>query len=286
MTTNYQCIKLKDRVLFERVSFTPPFKRNGLMKNEACFLYNIKGSATIFGGTQKNSVNHQEAILLKCGDYVTHYQNNNSNEQSEILIIYLYPEVLKDIYQNDLPNFLKESSPIKGNLMHVINIEKLILNYLDGVLLYFDNSYIISDDLVILKLKELILLLHKSVDKQEIITNLFENLFNPSEVNFKEVIETNLYENLSISELAFITNNSLANFKRKFKSIYNVNPSLYIRNKKLQKAQSLVMNTSMRISDICFESGFNDISHFSKIYTIYFGISPTKDRENAKKTNL
>ncbi len=103
---------------------------------------------------------------------------------------------------------------------------------------------------------------------------IFNNLFNPRQVEFKKTIYTHLYSDLSLEELAQLTNKSLSSIKSKFKEVYDESPAGYIRLKKLERAKELLALKGDSITDVVFDVGFNDLSHFSKLFKSEFGLSP------------
>ncbi len=124
-----------------------------------------------------------------------------------------------------------------------------------------------------LKLKELILLLNNTNQKNE-IHHVLANLFNPTKVKFKEVIHANLLSDLSLEEFALILNMSVSTFKRTFKKEFNESPHQYIKNQKLKKAAELLRLPNDGISAVAYDCGFNSIAHFSKAFKERFGVSP------------
>jgi AraC family transcriptional regulator, exoenzyme S synthesis regulatory protein ExsA len=286
MIINHKHIHLQDKVVIEKITFHPPLRRSGSMHEEACLIFNITGTNTIYGANQKEIIKSNEAVLLKCGEYVETYQKSADNEPSEIIVIHFHQQTLRKIYNNDLPHFFGNEIAKAQGFMHRIQLENILLNYVNTLMFYFANPSVVNDELVSLKIKEIILLLIKTTENVEQIQRIFQNLFNPTEVAFKDIVEANIYEDLALPELACLTNNSLANFKKKFKNIYHQSPALYIKNKKLAKAEALIKNTSIRISDVCFSCGFNNFSHFTKAFTKQFGSSPSKYRESTKNAIL
>ncbi|NIK69101.1 MULTISPECIES: response regulator [unclassified Paenibacillus] len=54
----------------------------------------------------------------------------------------------------------------------------------------------------------------------------------------------------------------------------------YVTKLKLQKAQVLLRNTEMKISEICQTVGFEDSTYFSSVFKKHFQISPSEFRQN------
>ena len=63
-----------------------------------------------------------------------------------------------------------------------------------------------------------------------------------------------------------------------FKKEFGVTPVKYINNVKLKRAEYLLEATSKSIEDISYESGFNDYSHFYKLFCREKGMSPAQWR--------
>jgi len=59
-------------------------------------------------------------------------------------------------------------------------------------------------------------------------------------VNFREIISLHKYSNLTIEQLAKLSQMSLSNFKRKFKKEFNDSPLNCLTNKRIEKAQYLL----------------------------------------------
>ena len=133
--------------------------------------------------------------------------------------------------------------------------------------------------MLILKLKEIILLLSQTKNAP-VIQQILSQLFSPATFTFKQVIEDNIYTNLSAEQLARLTNLSTSTFKREFKKIYDDTPANYLKNIRLNRAAELLIISDERISNISFECGFSNLAHFSKCFHQKFNISPTTYRLN------
>jgi AraC-like DNA-binding protein len=243
------------------------------MPNEACFLYIIKGEYHSISETERLRIKAEESILMKCGNYTGNMLSSESSETYQALAVHFYPEILLKIYENKLPNFLKEKVPSETG-MSKLNSDILIQKYIEGILVYFENPNLVNEELLILKLKEIILLLNQTRNAPA-IRDILSNLFSPNSYSFREIIEAHLYSNISIEELATLNNQSLSTFKREFKKNYNTSPATYLRDKKLEKSIDLLGSTDLRTTDIAYDCGFADVSHYSKTFKLRYGVSPT-----------
>lgn len=67
--------------------------------------------------------------------------------------------------------------------------------------------------------------------------------------------------------------------ERLFGRYLNCSPKKYYVDLRLQKAQRLLVQTDMSVTEVAFATGFNSPTHFSKTYRAQFGVSP-KDQRN------
>ncbi len=93
------------------------------------------------------------------------------------------------------------------------------------------------------------------------------------------VMETNFMYNLSLTEFAQLTHQSLPTFKREFKRLFHTTPAQWLMQKRLAYAEKLLKATEKSIGDIVQESGFESNSHFSRVFKNQFGESPLHYRK-------
>jgi AraC-like DNA-binding protein len=98
----------------------------------------------------------------------------------------------------------------------------------------------------------------------------------PWKIDILDYLNENYMYDLSAEDMANFTGRSTASFKRDFKKISNLPPRKWLIQKRLEVAQMKIKNEDGKISDVCFEVGFKNLSHFSKAYRKAFGIAPSK----------
>lgn len=279
-------IKYKGKVVFERLVMSTKFKRvpKVFLEDEACFLFLTKGSFHLRTPTNFLTFTEGDAMLAKCGNYFIENISINEKADNEVISVvgaFFYPTIVKDFFQTDLS--------LKGfslqNDASKINIEPLMKSFVDSLNFMLDNPTLADDNLIVNKLKELLILLSKS-EKATSINEFVHSLFVPHEYNFKEIIQQSLYANLALSELAYLCGLSLATFKRKFSENYSQSPAKYFLLKKLEQAEALTQIKSKSISEIAYESGFETISNFDKAFKKQFGKSPSEYRLSQKDNYL
>jgi AraC family transcriptional regulator, exoenzyme S synthesis regulatory protein ExsA len=99
----------------------------------------------------------------------------------------------------------------------------------------------------------------------------------------KKIVEANIYTNLSITDIAFLSNMSLSTFKRHFEQIYKANPGKWLQQKRLARAKQILEKGLKKPSDIYTDYGYNNLSNFSIAFKQAFDMSPKQCYLNAKK---
>lgn len=89
-------------------------------------------------------------------------------------------------------------------------------------------------------------------------------------------IEENLRDEISLSEVSRAVNFSMYHFTRFFKDTTGMTFWQYLNNYKVSKAVNMLVNTNDSISEIAFNSGFNSIKTFNRVFRQIKGCSPSE----------
>jgi AraC family transcriptional regulator, glycine betaine-responsive activator len=71
---------------------------------------------------------------------------------------------------------------------------------------------------------------------------------------------------------------SARQLERLFGRHLNCSPKKYYLDMRLQKAQKLLVQTDMSVTEIGFATGFNSSNHFAKTYRAHYGVSPSQQK--------
>ena len=267
---------LNNKCAIEKLVIKPPMRLDAVFQDEACFTYLKEGELSLTSPTDSLSIQTEESVLLRCGNYFTNAIRKHPATTCEVYAVHLYPDILKELYKNEFPNFIKSDS----HKPYIRKIEKqgVITHFIQSLDFYFENPNLVTDDLLTVKIKELILLLLQTDNAENIIT-LFSHIFNPRQAGLFEVVEAHLYSSISIVDLARLTGRSLSTFKRDFETHFSDTPANFIREKKLEKALALIQATELSVSEICYKVGFRDTSHFTKSFKQKYNQSPSAYRK-------
>jgi len=166
----------------------------------------------------------------------------------------------------------------KNELLIPLRVDNIMTAYFNSLIPYFYSETKPSEDLLELKFRELLLNILYDPENAE-LKAYFLHLLSPQQDSFQQVMEANCLYNLSLPEYAKMLNLSLSSFKRHFSSVYKSTPGQWLQEQKLNHAYKLLVSTSKPITDISFESGFENSTHFSHLFKKRFGLSPLKYRK-------
>jgi len=171
--------------------------------------------------------------------------------------------------------------PIDGSLSEFTATEvqqnQFLEGYFNSMLTYFRGEERPPNEIVKLKLKELLINVMSSDPK---MAAYFSSLKKDGAPSLPSIMEANFYYNLKLEDFAELTHRSLSSFKRDFQKYYKQTPGKWLLDKRLQYATNLLLSTNQSVSQIAFESGFEDLSHFSRSFKEKTGQNPSDFRKS------
>ena len=87
-------------------------------------------------------------------------------------------------------------------------------------------------------------------------------------------IRKNIDKNITIDELTEICCLSKDHFIRLFKEEMHITPVQYINQKKIEKAQLLIITDNRPVKDIAYTLSFENVSYFNRLFKRYTGLTP------------
>jgi AraC-like DNA-binding protein len=200
---------------------------------------------------------------------------NQENQHYQVLIVHVGREVVAKTFGNKFPDISNSLENEFSKDMFTGKPCVISKNYVEGIMQYFYNQHVVSEEIVELKIKEILLLLLSS-KKAEEVALLLEHFVSKRIASFKEVIETHVFSEISLEELSQLCNMSLSTFKRHFKKIYNTTPNEYLFDKRLENSKKLLATSDQSIDDIALLSGFKTTAHFSRKFKEKYDIPPSQ----------
>lgn len=120
--------------------------------------------------------------------------------------------------------------------------------------------------------------------KHDSLTRFFASLNQTNKTNLDYVMMKNFQHDLQLEDFARLCGRSLSAFKRDFNHYYQQTPGKWLKEKRLEYATALLLNSDLNVNEIGFESGFKNSSHFNKAFKERYQVSPNQFRVKRKNT--
>lgn len=115
-----------------------------------------------------------------------------------------------------------------------------------------------------------------------------ERISNTKESRIYQVhkfIMNNFKKEVTLDQVAEVANMNASAFSRYFKKVQGRTLIQYINDIKIGYACKLLMNDNMNVIEVCYESGFNNVSNFNKQFRKIHGKSPREYRSKMIEVN-
>jgi AraC family L-rhamnose operon transcriptional activator RhaR/AraC family L-rhamnose operon regulatory protein RhaS len=244
----------------------------------------------VLNGTANHIVNSEEYFIKKGDVFVingntSHGYTNTCN--LKICNIMYKPKHLHNV-GNDLRKssgyqalfviepFLAKEYNFKSKLHLTLSNYEKVRELIFDMIYEYDNRHQGFQTMIYSHFMELVVFLSRQYDL--ISLDIKDNIINIAKAISH--IENNFREQISLNELANKSNLSVRHFNRIFKENYKTTPMSYIINLRIQYACLLLRKGTLKISDIAYESGFEDSNYFSRQFKKITGTSPKEYRSN------
>ncbi|RDC58205.1 helix-turn-helix domain-containing protein [Pedobacter chinensis] len=95
----------------------------------------------------------------------------------------------------------------------------------------------------------------------------------------QEKIERNYQDVATIEEMIKDIPSSRRNIVRRFKQVIGITPIEYLQQTRIEAAKKLLEQTAQQMTEIIYNSGYNDPKAFRKVFRKTVGMTPTQYRE-------
>jgi len=92
-------------------------------------------------------------------------------------------------------------------------------------------------------------------------------------------VKDHFREQLTLEEIAELANMKVPSFCRYFKKITNKTFTQFVNEYRITHSLKLLAEKPLSITEVCFESGFNNFSYFNKTFKEYIHKSPSQYRK-------
>lgn len=264
--------------------FTYPIHNHEVF--ELNFVEHASGVRRIVGDS--NEVIGDYDLVIITGPELEHVWEQNTCESDDIheITVHFYLDLSEDGFLSRKPFYTLRKMLLEARKGLAFPIEDIMrvypmLSALSGIQ---EGFYAVSQFLTILHE------LSKSTKSRPLATSSFAKVEADSDsrrvLKVKNYIAKNYMDEVRLSTLAEIAGMSPSAFSRFFKLHTGRNLSEYIIEQRLGYASRMLVDTSKSVAEISYQSGFNNLSNFNRIFRKRKGCSPSEFRENYHKTRV
>jgi len=236
-------------------------------------------------------INHREKTWLSSKDTslfvkrtAYHQKLYPQSNEWEVIAFYFKDNFMQDVfktYRASLP--LNNLPPPPPDMLIEIDVNEATKSFYYSTLPYFSQQQPPSEQLLEFKFRELLFIIFSNPANKNLLSyvNSISDQLKPS---LHEIMEANFSFNLTLEEYARIAQRSLATFKREFEELYHTTPGKWLAEKRLNYAKHLLETSAKNVNEIAYDSGFENISHFSRVFKEKFGMAPLQYRKQNSVT--
>ncbi|MBS1653682.1 MAG: helix-turn-helix transcriptional regulator [Bacteroidetes bacterium] len=223
-------------------------------------------------------VNEGDIIFVKKGANLTH---QFFDDDFCAVFIFIPDDFIKKFLDKN-NHFIerKEKDISSQDAIIRLQSDELLDNYYSSIRSYLSLSEQPGTELINMKFEELLLSLFSNKVHDE-LTDYFISLCRSQQYHLSRVMEQNFAYKLKLEEFAQLCHMSLSAFKKSFSDYYHTTPAAWLKQRRLDMAVHQLLTSDASISQVSFECGFEDTSHFIRVFKQKFNRTPHQYRQQS-----
>ncbi|MEO1256059.1 MAG: hypothetical protein AAFY41_14410, partial [Bacteroidota bacterium] len=176
---DYKTISLFDQPLFTWMSTSTPAQGEVEINSEACLAYIVEGQDQFLIKEENIKATKGQFIASLCGYTMSHMLSNYREQEGfmSTVVVHFHKDILKRIYEGEKPPAWEELKRPVSKYVVQQAANELITQYFVGITHLFKNQEALSEEILVLKLKEIILLLLQTKNADHLI-QMIRSLFS------------------------------------------------------------------------------------------------------------
>lgn len=217
-------------------------------------------------------IDNTKALIITQGNCLLTEKDHGSQDYRSILLFFSREKLTEFLVKKGL---LQVGSKKSKAVSPYFSFEQdvFIKAFIHSLSLHFSLGKNLSKQLLEIRFEEIMIYLADTYGNR-FLSFLQHSLEQDYNLSFKNTMEVNKYTNLSVEELAFLCNMSLSTFKRRFVKVFSDTPGNWFKQKRLERARTLLQTGKATPSEIFDSSGYKNLAHFSTAFKNRFGKSP------------
>jgi len=240
---------------------------------EHTLIFVLNGHKLLHIEDQTHTAEAGSLVLMKRGIYaMSEFVPDGLNY--EALLLFFNDEFVKKFLHNyHLTTVQAAETP--AHL--VVPSNELLDGFKTQFMGYFGRTVAGLENILQLKLQELLLLLLAGSHKKQVL-NFLQSITFGQPLDIDYIVRKHLFQPLTLEELAKLSGRSLASFKRDFQQQYQSSPKKWINDQRLEHARMMLNHSNKQVAEVAMECGFDNVPHFIRIFKQKYGVTPNSTR--------
>lgn len=244
-----------------------------LFKTEAAFddhllVWLISGETKIIRADKSFLFGPGSTFLIPRNQLTTIINTSGEGLPHKAVAMHLTTKRLREFYGSE--NTKRKPSDPKIFSFHK---HPLLESCLASLIPYFEMQQNFPENIASLKINEAITIL-QTIDND--IETVLANFDEPYKIDLAAFMEKNFMFNMPLEKFSYLTGRSLTTFKRDFHRAFNNTPQRWLTKKRLELAHYQLAEKNKKPVEVYYETGFENLSHFSFVFKKQFGYSPAE----------
>lgn len=249
-------------------SYEDKFFKSDIMFDHHMLIWFISGETKIIQADATYYFRKGDIFLIPRNQLATIINYPKDGQPHKTVVMHLSTSRLRDYYVN----LNVKPKTLESQKIYSFKNHPLLESCLASLVPYFEMNEL-PENIAALKITEAISIL-RTIDNA--IDNVLANFEEPGKIDLADYMEKNFMFNLPLDKFSYLTGRSLTTFKRDFSRVYNTTPQRWLTQKRLELAHYHFVEKKMKPIDVCYEVGFENLSHFSYAFKKHFGYTPTE----------
>lgn len=242
------------------------FFKSDIMFEYHMLIWFISGETKIVQADATYLFTKGDIFLIPRNQLATIINYPKDEQPHKTVVMHLTTARLRDFYAK-----LDIKPRTISQKIYTFHHHPLLESCLASLIPYFDMQEL-PGDIASLKITEAISIL-RTLDKE--VDHVLANFEEPGKIDLAAYMEKNFMFNLPLEKFGYLTGRSLTTFKRDFSKLFHTTPQRWLTQKRLELAHYQFVEKKKKAIDVCYEVGFENLSHFSYAFKKQFGYTPT-----------
>jgi AraC family transcriptional regulator, exoenzyme S synthesis regulatory protein ExsA len=248
-------------------AFTGNSYKTEVMFEDHLLVWFIAGETKIIQAEATYYFKADDIFLISRNHLATIINYSKEGNTHKAVAMHLTKERLKNYYS-------RHKLGTRGGSVRSIYLfskHKLLESCMASLVPYFDLGEKLPAEIADIKIEEAIAIL-RSIDKN--IDTVLANFDEPGKIDLADFMERNFMFNMTFAKFSYLTGRSVSTFRRDFQKIFKTTPQKWLTVKRLELAHYQIAEKQQKPVDVCWEVGFENLSHFSYAFKSHFGYPP------------